>query len=94
MTRSDPEWDEEQQAVMVALAIWRDNRCNRCGGDLTETTDEENDGTPGHGTYVPVLPIRCHRCTALAKSEAKYRDLKAETPHALIHQVELRPVHH
>ncbi|WP_026931229.1 hypothetical protein [Glycomyces tenuis] len=76
---------------MVALAVWRDNRCNQCGGDLEETTSEENDGTPGHGAYLPLLPIRCHRCTALAKSEAHYRDLKAEHPHALIHRVELHP---
>lgn len=76
---------------MIALAAWRDLRCSGCGGDLTETTSEENDGTAGHGAYIAELPIRCHRCTALAKSEERYREAKAEQPQALIHRVKLRP---
>lgn len=76
---------------MLALATRRDTTCSGCGGDLTETTAPENDGSPGNGAYLPLLPVRCHRCTALSKSEASYRDQKAEHPHALIHRVELRP---
>jgi hypothetical protein len=76
---------------MVALAARRDTRCTGCGGDLAETTAPENDGSPGNGRYLPLLPIRCHRCTALSKSEASYREQKAEHPHALIHRVELQP---
>jgi hypothetical protein len=76
---------------MVALAIWRDNQCSGCGGDLTETTAEENDGSPGHSAYVPLYPIRCHRCTALAASEKQYSsNPDVPHPHALMHQVELR----
>jgi len=74
---------------MLALAEWRNSRCNRCGGDLAETTDEHNDGSPGHAGYAPAPPVRCHRCTALSRSEKAYRD--AEHPHALIHQVHLQP---
>jgi hypothetical protein len=76
---------------MLALAAWRDSRCSGCGGDLVETTAEENDGTPGNGAYLPLLPIRCHRCTALAQSEETYRKADTPHPHALIHRVELRP---
>lgn len=74
---------------MLALAEWRDSRCRGCGGDLEETTNPDHDGTPGNWGYQPLKPIRCHRCTALARSEAKYRD--NEHPHALMHVVELRP---
>lgn len=75
---------------MLALGVRRDSLCGGCGGDLAETTSPDMDGSPGNGAYVPVLPIRCHRCTALAKSEESYRKQKAEHPHALIHQVEKR----
>lgn len=75
---------------MLALALWRDERCSGCGGDLVETTAEEHDGSPGHSGYRPLLPVRCHRCTALAASEEKYRK-DSPHPHALIHRVELQP---
>lgn len=75
---------------MLALALWRDQRCHRCGGDLAETTDEHNDGGgPDRARYRPLDPVRCHRCTAVASSEDKYR--KNPHPHALIHRVELVP---
>lgn len=76
---------------MLALAARRDSQCGGCGGDLVETTSPDMDGSPGNGAYLPLLPIRCHRCTALAKSEESYRKQGAEQPHALIHQVEARP---
>lgn len=76
---------------MLALALHRASRCNQCGGDLAETTSPDNDGSPGNGVYLPLLPVRCHRCTALSKSEERYRKDKAEHPHALMHRVELRP---
>jgi hypothetical protein len=75
---------------MLGLALWREIRCGRCGGDLTETTDEHNDGSgPDRGRYRLLDPVRCHRCTALAASEKKYE--KNEHSHALIHRVELTP---
>jgi hypothetical protein len=79
---------------MIALAAWRDSRCGQCGGDLAETTSPDNDGSPGNGRYEPELPIRCHRCTALSVSEQRYRDAKAEHPHALMHQVRHVPPRH
>lgn len=74
---------------MLALAEWHAGRCRRCGGDLAETTHPDHDGVAGNAGYRPQLPVRCHRCTALAKAEHDYRD--APQPQALIHQVELRP---
>lgn len=76
---------------MLALAAWRESRCGGCGGDLAETTNPDMDGSPGNGTYLPLLPVRCHQCTALSKSEAAYRELKAEHPHALMHRVQPIP---
>lgn len=74
---------------MLALAEWRDSRCRGCGGDLAETTSPDNDGSPGNAGYRALPPVRCHRCTALAASEAEYQD--SPHPHALMHVVELRP---
>jgi hypothetical protein len=71
---------------MLALQEWREARCRGCGGDLAETTDpDREDG------YRPLLPVRCHRCTALSRSEETYRKADAPHPHALIHRVELKP---
>lgn len=74
---------------MLALAQWRDTRCGQCGGDLEETTSPENDGSPGHGAYVAMEPLRCHRCAALARSEHAYREDSA--PHSLMHRVRYQP---
>ena len=75
---------------MLALALFDDRRCRGCGGDLAETTRDEHDGLgPDRWRYAPLLPVRCHRCTALAASEAEYKD--SPHPHALMHVVELRP---
>jgi len=84
------EWDDHQRGWMLALALWEERRCRGCGGDLTETTRPEHDGLgPDRYRYVPLPPVRCHRCTALAASEAKYKD--SPHPHALIHRVKLQP---
>lgn len=75
---------------MLALALWRDLRCNRCGGDLTETTDDANSGElDATGRYVGLDPARCHRCTALSRAEEKYRN--NSHAHALIHRVVWQP---
>lgn len=84
MTTTETEWDEEQQALIVALALWHDTRCRRCGGDLRETA------SPGmEGGYTPLPPLRCHRCTALSAVEERYRS--NSHPHALMHRVIPKP---
>lgn len=74
---------------MLALAARRDAHCRQCGGDLAETTAPENDGAPGGGAYLPLVPLRCHRCAALARSEKDWS--KDPHPHSLMHRVEYRP---
>lgn len=69
---------------MLALAEYRNSMCGRCGGDLHETTDPANEGA-----YRPKLPIRCHRCDGLIRSEEAY--VKADRPQALLHTVEHKP---
>lgn len=68
---------------MLALAEHRASRCDRCGGDLAETTaPDAEDG------YQPALPVQCHRCVAFAQSEQAYLD--HPHPLTLIHQVQPR----
>lgn len=55
------EWDEQEQAWMLALTERESLCCNGCGGWLPETTDLANDDR-----YVPPKPVRCHSCSALA----------------------------
>lgn len=94
MTTREPEWDDAEQAWMLALNLWRESRCTGCGGDLAETTADENDGSPGNGAYLPLHPIRCHRCTALSAVEKAYsQNPLTPHPHALMHRVELRAPH-
>jgi len=82
VTTRDSEWDDEQQGWMLALAVWRANRCPNCGRDIRECTDESADW------HVPP-PTRCHVTTALAIAQQQYyRD--SPHPHALLWRVERR----
>lgn len=75
---------------MLALRQWRDWRCNRCGGDLHETTDDANSGElDATAKYERLPPLRCYRCTALSMSEEQHKG--GYHPHALIHRVQLTP---
>lgn len=71
MTTREPEWDEEQQGLILALLLVRGMTCDGCGGHLPDTTAEDAD-------YVADLPYRCHKCTAIAQKADEYR----EAPHA------------
>lgn len=81
--KADPEWDEESQALAVALAAYEADLCPGCQQPLSETTLPEREGQ-----YVAQLAVRCHRCTASSIGAEKY----ADTPHAqaLLLPVELR----
>jgi hypothetical protein len=91
VTTQEPEWDEEQQGWVLALAMWESFRCKQCGGDLHETAHPDNDpGNPhGKGVYRALPPAECYQCTALhaARSDPAY----AKDKRALIHRVELQP---
>jgi uncharacterized protein with PIN domain len=78
------EWDEQEQAWMLALKLYRDSRCPHCDGDLAVTTAPESEGRYRHE-----LPLQCFRCVAFAQSRKAY----ADEPHAetLLHLVQQRP---
>ena len=92
----ESEWTDDQQAWMLALAVYRAGLCQRCHGELDETASRELDpnNRDGTHTYAAKPPKRCHRCTALMASDQTYHQVDKEghyiTPHpqALIHQVE------
>lgn len=77
------EWDEEQQAYMLALGRHGDLSCKGCGGWLPETTEAE-----AEDTYVVQPPVRCHRCAAFSAGVDKARSMTH--PASLLLQVEKR----
>jgi hypothetical protein len=68
---------------MLALAAYRDTRCDRCGGGLDEGTDPKNEDS-----YYHLEPLQCFRCLEFARAEKQYED--QPFPHTLMHRVELR----
>lgn len=75
-SRPEPEWDDEQQGWMLALAQYR-AELHDCGHSLLESAD------PGaEGRYVAEPPTRCHACTAIAVRQEQYKDTRH--PQALL----------
>jgi hypothetical protein len=77
------EWDEEQQAITLALGRYRELCCPGCGGWLPETTDKD-----AKDTYAVEL-LRCHRCSAHAMAAEKART--SSLPESLLMQVKRKP---
>lgn len=69
MTEREPEWSEEDQAWVLALAEYRSYRCPSCGGDIRECADPEADDR-----YTVPVPGRCHATTALLIAQKKYAE--------------------
>jgi hypothetical protein len=63
----EPEWDAEQQAVMVAYTLWEAGRCPACGGDPAECQ-----GADAEFAWKATGPIRCHRIAAIRKRERAF----------------------
>ncbi len=63
VTTREVEWDDDQQALILALALYRREHCDQCGGYLPETTDKANE----YG-YEAVGPFMCHSCEAMGKA--------------------------
>jgi hypothetical protein len=84
-SRPETEWDETEQAWMLALAMYRETRCPGCGGDLNVTTKAEHEER-----YKAELPLQCFRCVAFSRSNDAYAD--QPYPGSLIHLVLPRPV--
>jgi hypothetical protein len=76
---------------VLALAAREATACHRCGGDLNETTDPDNDSYNPRAArrYAPLPPIVCHRCVSLHDAEAPYGEHPQR--HGMIHRAELRP---
>lgn len=74
MTRREVEWDEEQQAWMLAWLLYRSNVHTACGHYLPDATDPA-----AENSYVAEAPIRCHVCTE--RSAAYKRIEQAGNPH-------------
>ncbi|MFC6017803.1 hypothetical protein ACFP2T_16500 [Plantactinospora solaniradicis] len=69
MSTPEPEWSEEDQAWMLALAEYRAGLCPACRRPLRECADPDADG----GYTVP-SPTRCHATTALLIAQEQYTE--------------------
>jgi len=63
------EWDEDQQALMLALAEYRLQFCDGCGGALDETCNIENEFA-----YVAKGPWLCWGCEAVGVARNRYTE--------------------
>jgi hypothetical protein len=79
-TVREPEWDEEQQSLMLALHAYRANIHEACGHYLPDSTSPEADEGYGVGAA-----IRCHACTARAQAYGRYSE--NQHPEALLFPV-------
>lgn len=63
----ESEWDPEQQAIMVALSIWKSTRCQACGGDPDDcqTTDAEF-------AWKALGPKRCWKTHTVRRRERQF----------------------
>jgi hypothetical protein len=73
VVRSEPEWDAGQQAWMLALARYRTEMCDGCGGHLPETTDPGSDGR-----YHVTGPFLCYRCEAIGIARQAFVDARTD----------------
>lgn len=78
---AEPEWDEQQQGWMLALAHLEGDVCPGCSGWISETTAQDQWGR-AQFAYEVARPTRCNRCTALSQAQKDAKDLPHQ--HALL----------
>lgn len=78
----EAEWDDEEQAWMLALQRYR-AQVGPCGHYLPHTTAPE-----AEEVYRSPEPNRCHACTAVVIQSETYRD--SPQPQALLFHAERR----
>jgi hypothetical protein len=83
-SRPESEWDDREQALVLAMAAYKAGLCDLCGSPIEECTDPMNEGK-----YKPEGPIRCHKTTAIAVAGKKI-DPKVPHPEALMIGASLR----
>lgn len=71
VTTREPEWSDDDRAVVLAYLEYEGQICSGCGGWLAETTSPEN-----AGKYVASAPYRCHRCDAIERKQEQYKEQK------------------
>ncbi|RAO26469.1 hypothetical protein PSN13_06497 [Micromonospora saelicesensis] len=89
----EPEWNDQQVALLVALEEYEAGLCKRCGTDLVEATDPAHDFNNPLATAVylpaPGTPVQCHCCAALERSEQQTGVQNPQFPAAIMHAVQL-----
>lgn len=56
---AESEWSDSEQDKMLALKVYEDSLCPKCGGPISECTNPANEGK-----YKTDPPTRCHKTTA------------------------------
>lgn len=84
VVRRSPEWDDEARCWALALTAAEADQCPGCQAPMSETTDPA-----AEGRYRTELPVRCHRCTAVAVGAEPYGE--SPQPHALLFPVTYTP---
>lgn len=93
VTRREPEWDDAQRAWMLALGVYEQSLCRRCGHNLHDTLDPDTSGTMLASREWVAEESQCFGCTALAVSEqARSGDDNNKIPlQALIYTARMVP---
>jgi hypothetical protein len=66
-SRPEPEWDEEQQGWMAALALCEQLTCDNCGGWLPDTTEHD-----ASHYIADAAPYACGSCLVLGIAQRAY----------------------
>ena len=82
-SRPEPEWDEREQDLMLALAEYEAGLCPKCGRPLSVCTDPANEFK-----FRTSDPVRCHATTSQSVATNKAKD--ARMPEALMFHTELK----
>lgn len=93
---AEPEWNDRQRALVMALQLWEASLCRRCGEHLGRATDPDTDGEDPHAHWAwePEAPTECLSCRALVKSEQDWdteENRKKGLDRWLIHTTRLVP---
>lgn len=75
VTATEPEWDEQERAWMLALASYEAALCPNCGRPVSVCSDPNSENL-----WRSDAPTRCFAATAVLRSQERYSDPK-KTPH-------------
>lgn len=81
----ESEWDETEQAWMLALKEYKATRCPLCGRSLAVCTDPANEFK-----FKAQPPTRCHDTTQRQVMAEKYAKGETRNAGALMYRTELK----